>query len=280
MKVILIHAHKNLALLNDLIDVLSTENHAIYVNVDLKSTIDVRNINKKARLVRRRIRVHWGKFSQVSATINSLIEIDEREKNYEHVVFISGQDFPVVSNDVIDSYLVPGREYIDNVAICENGWAVNDRYEKYNFGYSRSRQIIALLVNSIAAKTIEKRRMPSNYESYGGSQWWMLTNECVKYILSFIRHNRRFVNFFRYVGYSDEIFFHTVVMNSTFKNNVVNRNFRYIDWTDSKDGSPKILGVEDYENIVSSGNLFCRKVEYPYSAPLIEKLIENFNCYQ
>jgi hypothetical protein len=131
LKVILIHAHKNLDLLNDLIDVLYCENHVIYVNVDLKSKIDVRYINEKARLIQQRIEIRWGRFSQVMATINSLFEIEKNEKDYEHVVFISGQDFPIVSNDVIDSFLVPGQEYIENMPICENGWAVTDRYEKF-----------------------------------------------------------------------------------------------------------------------------------------------------
>jgi core-2/I-Branching enzyme len=216
-KIILIHAHNNIKLLNDLIDVLFSENHTIYVNVDLKSKIDVRYINDKARLIKQRINIHWGRFSQVMATINSLIEIEENEKNYEHVIFISGQDFPIVNNNVIDSFLVPGQEYIDNVPICENGWAVNDRYEKFYLGNNKSQQIIALFINSIATRTIGKRRMPHNYKSYGGSQWWMLTNECIKYILDFVQHNKKFVNFFRFVIHSDEMFFQTIIMNSRFK---------------------------------------------------------------
>lgn len=274
-KIILIHAHKNLELLNHLIDVLDSENHVIYVNVDLKSKIDVRYINEKARLIQRRIRVYWGRFSQVRATINSLIEIEEKEKNYEHVVFISGQDFPVVSNNAIDSFLVPGQEYIESMPICVNGWAVNDRYEKFNFGNNKCQQIIALLVNRIATRTLGKRRMPYNYEPYGGSSWWMLTSDCVKYVLNFVQHDKRYVNFFRFVANSDEMFFQTIIMNSRFKNNVVNNNLNYIDWTDCNNGSPNLLGLEYYNKIVNSGNLFCRKIEYPFSRPLIEKLKEN-----
>ena len=168
-KIILIHAHNNIVLLNDLIDVLYSENHVIYVNVDLKSKIDIRHINQKARLIQRRIKVYRGRYSQVKAIINSLSEIEENEKNYEHVIFISGQDFPVVSNNCIDSYLMPGHEYIENMPICENGWAVNHRYEKFNFGNNKSQQVISLLINSIAARTIGKRRIPHNHEPYGGS---------------------------------------------------------------------------------------------------------------
>ena len=103
----------------------------------------------------------------------------------------------------------------------------------------------------------------------------MLTGDCVKYILNFVQHNKRYVNFFRFVANSDEMFFHTIIMNSRFKSNVVNNNFNYIDWTDCSSGSPNMLGLEDYNKIVNSGNLFCRKVEYPYSLTLIEKLKDN-----
>jgi hypothetical protein len=97
--VILIHAHKDLLQLNHLIDALTYTNHLIYMNVDLKSKIDLTKINPAARLIKKRNNIYWSDFSQVEAILNSLQEIKNDNSAFSHLAIISAQDYPIVAND-------------------------------------------------------------------------------------------------------------------------------------------------------------------------------------
>lgn len=60
-------------------------------------------------------------------------------------------------------------------------------------------------------------------------------------------------------------------MNSNFADRIVHNNMRYIDW--SVISPPKFLTVEDYEKIISSRTLFCRKIESKTATELLPLLI-------
>ena len=59
-------------------------------------------------------------------------------------------------------------------------------------------------------------------------------------------------------------------MNSPYKNTVVANNLRYIDW--SLITEPKVLDLEDYDNVIRSGSLFGRKFDYNISNTLVDKI--------
>lgn len=281
-KVVLIHAHKNLDQLNDLIEILSSDNHSIYVNLDKKSNLDPGHINLKARLIKKRISVEWGRFSQVKATLNALEEISILEKDFEHLIFISGQDFPLASNNRIDEVLIPGKEFIDYKVSSKEDWDFVGRYEKFHFGHTPFlKELSSIFYRRIMKPLHWKRRFPYGLTPYAGSNWWILTRECIDCILEFIKNHKRYSPFFQLTNCPDEIFFQSIVINSSFKNDVVNSSLRYVDWSESKikkTSSPKILLTEDFDKIMASGNLFCRKIEYPQSRELVDKIkksIEN-----
>lgn len=97
-QVILIHAHKDLAQLNALVAQLLDDEFLIYVNVDAKSAIDVAALHPAARLVRPRIPIHWGDFSQVQATLHSMRQVVAEAGTFDKLLFVSAQDFPLLPN--------------------------------------------------------------------------------------------------------------------------------------------------------------------------------------
>lgn len=60
---------------------------------------------------------------------------------------------------------------------------------------------------------------------------------------------------------------------------VSDNDFRYVDWHPRRAyrSLPLILNEEDYDDIVNSGMLFCRKVELGESDRLLEMLDEKIN---
>lgn len=68
----------------------------------------------------------------------------------------------------------------------------------------------------------------------------------------------------------EEVFFQTVLWNSSYREKIIKTNLRYVDW--SVKAPPKFLDESDYENIVKSNNVFCRKIDSLKSKALIDKL--------
>ena len=101
----LIQAHKNPSQVKRLIEVLSVQNAYFVIHIDLKSEIkqftDVIKL-KNVIFVKNRIDCIWGDYSQVLASLIMMREIDnlEPEPN-DRVVLLSGQDYPIKSNQFI-----------------------------------------------------------------------------------------------------------------------------------------------------------------------------------
>ncbi len=273
--VILIHAHKDLDQLNALIAQLAHDDFIIYVNVDAKSALDVARIDPRARQVRRRIAVHWADWSQVRATLNSLAEIVDGVPGFDKVVFISAQDFPLLSNGALTQALdaARGSELLECAPIGPDAWACQERYQYY-YWHHGGRAVKAgarLLLRAMRALGL-RRAMVAGMRPYGGSCWWALSRPCVEMILQRIRAQPALEQFFRTVACSDEMFFQTVVMDSPFADKVVSNNFRYIRWPDSGARNPKILEAADFDDIARSGAHFCRKLDPDGSAALLPLL--------
>ncbi|MCL2312209.1 MAG: beta-1,6-N-acetylglucosaminyltransferase [Firmicutes bacterium] len=278
MKLIyLIHCHKNVNQVNNLIDLLSDENTEIYVNVDLKSKIEIAKINPKAHLIKKRIPILWGDYSQVQATLNSIEEIHKNEANYSHIIFISAQDFPIKSNETIKNTIKENTDYLDYCIIPENkNWNVKYRYERYHYTgkFELLRPVVSFFTR-VFRKLGYCRQIPGNPIPYGGSQWWILSKKSIEFLISFVNNsaNQTFINFFRTVVCCDELFFQMILCNSDRMKNIINNNYRYIDWSEHK-ANPNNLVLADYEKIINSNKLFCRKIEPEISDALVEKLLE------
>jgi hypothetical protein len=81
------------------------------------------------------------------------------------------------------------------------------------------------------------------------------------------------VRFFRYVDVPDEIFFHTIVLNSPLRDTVVNDDLRYLEWREPElAGGPALLGESDFDKIMSSGDLFARKFDITVDPDILDMI--------
>ncbi|TWP28727.1 hypothetical protein ETU09_05265 [Apibacter muscae] len=282
-KIILIHAHKNLDYLNRLIDALDYPAFTIYVNIDKKSNINIDKISSKAILVKKRVSVVWGEYSQVESALNSLRQIVEEQKDFSHVIFISGQDYPIRSNFDIDEFFNNNlsNNFLEYFLVTEN-----NKYHEYLYRVDRkhypSHRIIERkfhtaykLLYKFLTKKEYKIKMINNYTCYWGSQWWNLSKEVIEFLLQ-VADDKKIINFFKTTWCSDEVFFQVALLNSHFKDKIINNNLRYIDWTNCRN-SPRNLDSNDFENIINSEALFCRKMEIGLSDSLVNLLEKHRN---
>jgi len=92
----------------------------------------------------------------------------------------------------------------------------------------------------------------------------MLTNNSIEYILKTYEE----LNLSKKLNMTvcmDEIVFQSILCNSSFKKNIVNNNYHYIDWSDhlkgNNKGNPNVLITNDYEKIINSNKFFARKFD-------------------
>jgi hypothetical protein len=281
-QVFLIQAHKDLGQLNALIEQLRDDDFLVYVNLDRKCDIDPAGVDPRARLVRERIDVHWGTFSQVQAVLNSLVQIVAEVPEFDKVIFLSAQDFPLLSNAALKDALarMRGHELLDTVAIgkAPGQWAADFRYQYFYRGHGgKAGRLLCSLLNRAMRATGIRRRMPGGLQPYGGSSWWALSRECVRALLERVRREPATVRFFRSVACPDELFFQTLVMNSPLRARVLGRNFRYVQWPETGSRNPKVLDEADFERILAArdgaGAHFCRKLDSRASAGLLPRLL-------
>ena len=69
------------------------------------------------------------------------------------------------------------------------------------------------------------------------------------------------------------IFFQTLILNSSFKDTVINETLREIQWNGQS--NPKVYTINDYEMLKQSTALFARKFDSDIDHEIIEKIYED-----
>jgi hypothetical protein len=266
---LLIQAHRDVAQVNRLIAGAAAPDVSVFVHWDRKSREDLSALDRRAALIESRVAVKWGDFSQVQAALNSFREILGRGK-FDHLIFVSGQDYPVLPAAKIAGFLKanPGKEFMRHVPLADWKGAMG-RVDYFHGGAA-----YAVLRAGMRALGV-KRKIPGGLKPYGGSQWFTLTGGAAASLVEYADAHPEYVSFMKTVSCVDEIFFHTILLNSKFAGSVVNENFRYIDWSECAKGltsNPNWLAEADFEKIAASPAMYCRKVEPGRSSRLMDLL--------
>ncbi|MRN54501.1 N-acetylglucosaminyltransferase [Paenibacillus sp. LC-T2] len=277
--------HKNPEQINMLIHSLTDENVEFFLHVDKKSNIQHEILHQNnIHFVEQRINVHWGHYSQIECILKCFALIQEHGVfSYIHV--ISGQDLPLVSNGIIVDFFKEnqGKQYVKHVELpnAAEMWGCLYRVSVYypKFILSRHKRVTALrnrYINLIMSVPKLKRNLSSlPNKLYKGSNWMSITGECMDYILEFTKNNPGYVDFYRHSFCGDEIFFHSIILNSHFKEQVVNEVKRYTDWTSGPE-FPRTLTVEDNERIQSKGTecFWGRKFDIEVDRTIIREILQ------
>ncbi len=281
----IIIVHKNFEQVLRLINRLNTHGTTFIVHIDKRADNKAYNYvfshfkNFTNVYFLKREKVFLGHFSLVSVVLKGIEELFRKDIAFDYAILLSGQDYPIRSNKDIDKVLTKnkGKFFIEYFELPKASWGQGglNRIEKWHYlipPVCRFTYLIDQVLPKILTLLFGNRKFPEGFKPYGGSSWWILPRECLKYITEFVAYNSRFVNFFKYVKHPDEIFFQTIILNSLFKNSVVNDNLRYIDWAGSTTAHPRVLIKDDFEKIVFSGKLFARKFDINVDYEILDLL--------
>lgn len=276
----LVIAHRNLPQVARLVGRLAHGDAAFYVHVDRKvPDADYRALARalarySAVFIEPRVDVTWGGYSLVRATLAGLETVLRSGSGFDYVNLLSGQDYPLVDATAIVEHLgvQEGREFFDCCELSPRGWKdALYRYERYHLHDTIRPRALCDLLETAANALLPNRTPPRGYTMHAGEQWWSMTAACARYVVEFARDNRDVVDFFRRTECPDEMFFHTIVLNSRFGASVLNDNLRYVDWS-GKGRHPKTLTLEDFPRLVASGKLFARKFDSSVDAAILDRL--------
>jgi hypothetical protein len=258
-----------------LIQKLDNGDFDFYIHLDKKVNIEThRELFDMPNVffIKDRINIKWAGFTVVEASFNGLKEIRASGKEYAFINLLSGQDYPLKSADYISDFLKTqvGRQLIKHWDFATEWDEAFARIYKYHFTdrVFKGRYLVQRLINVI----VRKRKVPTAMQFHGtSSTFWTLSPDCAYYVMDKIENDHKLVRFLRYTWGSDEFVFQTVIMNSPYKDSVLNNNFRYIDW--SGGGShPKLLLTEDYEKIIATDNIIGRKFNMDVDENILDLL--------
>ncbi len=303
----LIIAHQDIEQLLFLIRLLDHQRNDIYILFDEKFIL---TDNDKTKLMNstkwskifftKRIKIFWGGYSQIEAEL--ILFSAAYNKGYQHYHLISGNDLPLVPQNVIHEYFDLNIEYSfltlnSNLEVYED--EILNRIKYYHifrkftprtfpgfFG-----KILFKLYRKIAIMIQEILRINllDRYEIFPvkASNWVTLSHNCVEIIID---NSNLIEKIFKYSFLGDELFIPTILFylnkQNLIKNLQINKgtseeyqgNMRYINWWDGYpyEWTDSVNDFKQIQEAANNGYFFSRKFNlkrYPGTKVFIEKLL-------
>ncbi|MCM3600538.1 beta-1,6-N-acetylglucosaminyltransferase [Robertmurraya korlensis] len=271
----ILQIHKNPEQVNKFIEQLIYGDQAdVYIHIDQKSKEE---LNGKIRtgpnvtILNRSLDCEWGDISQVDTTLLLLREVLATKKKYDFVCLRSGQDLLI--NGGFKEYLKEQQKNIflnfrkmerNELGLMRINWPkiTRKRYTSANPIRIYRRMLLSLYRKGINIIP-NKNKWPREFSFYKGSQWFTIPHDVASYIIEFLEGNEWYYHYFKNTLVPDESFFHTLIMNSPYNQNVINNNLYVLKWgeTLSDRNSPQDLSIEDIPMLESSEQFFARKFD-------------------
>lgn len=304
----LIIAHNNFWQLTILLRLLDDIRNDIFLFIDKKNIEKADQNNIRASVSRSHMsifspfEINWGGYSQCRAELFLMKKAKEKD-NYRYYHLLSGVDLPLHNQNYIHDFFQQhdGYEFLAFVGKEISEKVKPEERMKYYYLFSDINitnkllkkafhflnRILLFVQRKVGINRIKKERLIIGY----GTNWFSITCELVDYILS------KKVDIERLFSKSfccDEVFIHTLILNSPFKDRIFTTDglrdcredrqgsLRYINWWD---GNPKTWTIKDKQEILEAkerGYLFTRKFDEKQDKEIIRivaNMVENEGEY-
>lgn len=287
----LILVHNNPEQVSNLLSLLDDERNDIFIHIDKRSDLEAKDIDichlRSAVYIYKEIPVYWSDVSLTEAELYILEKAIEKGP-YAYYHLLSGSDLPLKSQDYIHDFFRnnDGKEFVEYQIpgrFLDKPYYERIRYyhvfsKHYRSGHkAKDYFFIGIEYFCIFWQWLFRiNRIPKEMEFARGSQWFDITDNLAKYVIS---KKDWILNQFRMTRASDESFLPLLVHNSDFRNRLyvstfdgdMHANMRFIDW---KRGDPYLFRDKDYNELVSSDLLFARKFDQIKDNRIIERITE------
>lgn len=277
----LILAHKQPDLLRRILSVLAAPNHYFVINVDSKYK-NIQEFRNKLCGIANVTIVSYSVFHCDFSHLEALLAMFKKAiaiGNIDYYHVISGQDYPLRSNEQFDSFFESTDHsfmWIDRETpqirkdrdYFQNAWHFN-KLNKYS-----SKVYHGFKVGIILGYILRRKSIPG-YS--GGWDWFSWHSSVVDYFFSYLEEHPNYVKRYNYTMTPTEHIFHTVVAEKLKELRIESDNpLRYVSWNPKREVSttyrPYNLNELDYPFVINSKAFFCRKVDEKESNKLLDMI--------
>jgi len=186
----------------------------------------------------------WGGFSLVAVMLRALRELRARGDAFSHAIFLSGQDYPLMSAARIETVLAEraGTSFLSWHPLPWSAWGARGGLDRIEYWHLEAWHRVR--ARTLRVRPPRRRRLPSGLQPFGGSAHWCLARQAVDYVDELVLRRRDIVRFFRHVWIPDELFFQTVLLSSTLADTVVGETLHHTSWSPGR-ARPNILTAAD-----------------------------------
>ena len=281
---ILIMAHKNVDYLCRLVKYFDKDCD-VFLHIDKKQNIapdELLRLNgyKQVKLISRAYNVNWGGTSILDCEL-FLLRTALAQSNADYFHLISGQDYPLRPLPRFLEHFEQhaGEEFLQYVHLPHPRWEKNtfrrlQYYYPYDYAQDKEnpRQWVKNEVRLQHSKGI-KRPIPDEFDHlYGNSQWFSITRQATEKLLEYTDSNPSLYHRMWMTFAPEESYISTVSVNLLGKEHINPWNCRFIRWKYENGNSPANLGNEHLYLLMEHEYLFARKMEWPCSAELIDRI--------
>ena len=239
--------------------------------------------------------VERGRLSLLSPYFQAIDRLAAAGVDYDWLIYLSGQDYPTASlvrseafwrASGCDGFLT----YWDAFA-RENPWGKKRRgVVRYGYRYRtaprwlvpwlpalrffnrfQSRYHVQLNYGPFVGVRVRRGPFGPGRICYAGSQWTTLSRPCVDYLAERVRADRELVDHYAHCICADESLVQTVLVNAG-RFQLAEHHLRFVDFSQSRDGSPRTLTLADYETLADDRYQFARKFDPAVDAAILDKL--------
>lgn len=275
-KAYIIMAHRYPDQLHRLIDRLNDGRSEFFIHIDKTAEFSqfqtVKSFGPIVQFIDR-VDSKWGGFGSVQASLNGLKAVKNTGKHFDQILLLSGQDYPIKSNEDIDAFFhsSPHSIFVDYFPIPNykkwpggdrGGWYRVDKYyiglKWHEFLRSRSMNLLSTYLPFL------RRRLPNGMKPFTGSQWWSVDMHALNYILNYDAAHPEYRAFHQYTFVADELYVHMILANSTDERivrSLTPTNKRLMIWQKPDSAHPNTLRKTDWPAIKASDHLFARKFD-------------------
>jgi hypothetical protein len=259
-----ISAYKNPESVIRLINALADDSDLFYVHFDKNvqdqtfgnwKTLIEKNSQTKNITIRSEFRIKWGSFDVPKATLNSMKYFEGSD--YDYFINLTGECYPLKPvSQIKGTFTDQDSGFMTFWKMPYEGWYKGgmDRINNHIF-FVHQKKYPYVRIFGIPRL---RRKLPFKLKPYGGWALFCLPKELVSYVLEFLEENPNVKPFFEHTFAPGEMMFQTILMNSQFRDRIVNDNKGYVDFIGSH---PRILTKEDFSELKNCGKLFARKFD-------------------
>lgn len=279
----LILAHKQPQLLARILRVLEKENHYFFVHIDRKypdlddfisACVDISN----TCFLTNNVKVFHAGISIVDAEILMLRETEKCDVAFDYYHLISGQDYPLRSNEIFDDFF----EHTDHSFMCIDSADLQRQLAGYydtcanGFHFNNTLTLWSRIYEKLRLSRLSPLwyRRPKIDHYLGGWQWFSWNKKTKDFVMQYIKDHPEYLRRFNHTASPDEHVFTTLLNLHKDELDIETANpLRYISWHPHRavdtDYRPYDLTEEDLPWVVGSKAFFCRKVDEAKSAKLL-----------